>query len=82
MTVFPVGATIVNVNPANPAAVIVEALESVDDEGFHLFAMYLGKRFARRLITSDLDGYREATSEDHALAKVYADRFNHQDSEE
>ncbi len=82
MTVFPIGATIVNINPGNPAAVIVEALESVDGEGFRLFALYLGKRFARHNIVSDLDGYREATSGDHALAKVYAQRFNHQDAKE
>jgi hypothetical protein len=48
-------------------------------DGWHLEALYLGKRFATQVVTSALDGARLATEADHEQAKRYAERFNNQD---
>lgn len=81
-----VGDVVTNVNPKNPTARIIETVVAIEQSDgsvkYHLSALYLGKRFARELITEDAEGYILATTEDHDLAKAYAERFNRQDLEE
>ena len=69
MNDFPVGSVITQ------GTGLVEQLLLVDEEGYHLRALYLSKRFATDSLRSNLTGYRLATEEDCRLAVASAERM-------
>jgi hypothetical protein len=54
---------------------IIERIEAHDELGWHLKALYFGKKISTEIVVEELGVWRYATLADRVVAIAYAERF-------